>query len=53
MATFKITLRCREGDDEIRFRILRAALKVLLRRFGLQAIKVEEISVADNGGADA
>jgi hypothetical protein len=48
MATFKITLRCREDDNEIRFRILRAALKVLLRRFGLRAIKIEEIG--DNDG---
>jgi hypothetical protein len=48
MATFKITLRCREDDDEIRFRILRAALKVLLRRFGLRAIKIEE--TVDNDG---
>jgi hypothetical protein len=50
MATFKITLRCREDDDKIRFRILRAALKVLLRRFGLRAIKIEEISAANNDG---
>jgi hypothetical protein len=46
MTTFKITLRSREGDDGIR--ALRAALKVFLRRFGLRAIKIEEISAADN-----
>jgi hypothetical protein len=46
MTTFRITLRSREGDDGIR--ILRAALKLLLRRFGLQAVSVEEMSGADN-----
>jgi hypothetical protein len=37
---FRITLRCKDGDDSIR--TLRAALKLLLRKFGLRAIKVEE-----------
>ena len=40
MSTFTITVRTKEGDDSIR--TLRAALKVLLRRFGLKAIRVEE-----------
>jgi hypothetical protein len=39
MATYVITLHTREGDG---VRTLRAALKVLLRRFGLRAIKVEQ-----------
>jgi hypothetical protein len=39
MTTFTITLRTREGGDSIR--TLRAALKILLRRFGLRTIKVE------------
>ena len=40
MSIFTITLRTKDGDDSIR--TLRAALKVLLRRFGLRAIRVEE-----------
>jgi hypothetical protein len=40
MATFTITLRTRAGDGGIR--ALRAALKLLLRRFGLRAIAVEQ-----------
>ncbi len=40
MTTFQITLQTKEGDDAIH--VLRAALKVLLRRFGLRAISVEE-----------
>jgi hypothetical protein len=40
MSTFNITVRTKEGDDDIR--TLRAALKVLLRRFGLRAISIEE-----------
>lgn len=40
MSTFTITVRTKDGDDSIR--TLRAALKVLLRRFGLRAIRVEE-----------
>jgi hypothetical protein len=40
MSIFTITLRTKEGDEGVR--TLRAALKVLLRRFGLRAIRVEE-----------
>ena len=40
MATFTITLRTREDGGGIR--TLRAALKLLLRRFGLRALKVEQ-----------
>jgi len=39
MTTFTITLRTREDGDGVR--ILRAALKILLRRFDLRAIKIE------------
>jgi hypothetical protein len=39
MTPFTITLRTKNDDD---IRILHAALKVLLRRFGLRAIRVEE-----------
>lgn len=46
MATFKITLRTKEGDDTIH--TLRAALKILGRRFGLCTIKVEEANDNDN-----
>jgi len=41
MGIFNITVRTRDGDDSIR--TLRAALKVLLRRFGLRAISVEDV----------
>jgi hypothetical protein len=44
MATFVITLHTREDGDGVR--TLRIALKVLLRCFGLRAIKVEQ--TADN-----
>ena len=40
MTTFTITLRSRDGDDDIR--TLRAALKILWRRFGLRAVQIEE-----------
>ena len=40
MATFTITLRTREDGGGIG--TLRAALKLLLRRFGLRALKVEQ-----------
>jgi hypothetical protein len=40
VSTFLITVRTKDGDESIR--TLRAALKVLLRRFGLKAIRVEE-----------
>jgi len=40
MATFTITLRTREDSGGIR--TLHAALKLLLRRFGLRALKVEQ-----------
>ncbi len=43
MAIFQITLRSTDGDDGIR--IMRVALKVLLRRFGLKAIKIEEMRI--------
>jgi len=43
---YAIQLQARAGDDGIRS--LRAALKVLLRRFGLRVIKIEQISGADN-----
>jgi hypothetical protein len=43
---YAIQLQARAGDDGIH--ILRAALKVLLRRFGLRVIKIEETSRADN-----
>ena len=46
MTTFRITLCSRDGDDGIR--ILRAALKVLLRRFGLRVIEIEKLG-DDNG----
>jgi hypothetical protein len=42
MATFTIVLRTRDGGDGIR--ALRAALKLLLRRFGLRVLKVEQTS---------
>jgi hypothetical protein len=45
MATFMITLHTRDGGDGIR--TLRAALKLLLRRFGLRAVKVEQTSDKD------
>ena len=45
MTTFKITLRIRDGGDGIR--ALRAALKLLLRRFGLRAIRVEQTTDTD------
>ena len=38
--TFLVRLRALPGVDGVR--ALRAALKVLLRRFGLQAVSVEE-----------
>ena len=41
MAVFRITLRTKAEDDD-GIRLLRAALKLLLRRFGLRAIKVEQ-----------
>jgi hypothetical protein len=40
MSTFTITLRSKDGADSIR--TPRAALKVLLRRFGLKAIEEEK-----------
>jgi hypothetical protein len=40
MSIFTVTLRTKEGDDGVR--TLRAALKVLGRRFGLRAVRVEE-----------
>jgi hypothetical protein len=40
MATYVITLRAK-GDS---IRTLRAALKLLLRRFGLRAISIEQTS---------
>ena len=40
MATFTVVLRTRDSGDGIR--ALRAALKLLLRRFGLRALKVEQ-----------
>jgi hypothetical protein len=41
MTTFNVTLRSKDdGRDSIR--MLRAALKVLGRRFGLRAVRVEE-----------
>jgi hypothetical protein len=46
MTTFNVTLRTKEGDDDS-IRTLRAALKVLGRRFGLRAIRVEEQQVVD------
>ena len=45
MATFTITRRTRDGGDGIR--TLRAALKLLLRRFGLRAISIEQTSNND------
>ena len=42
MATFTITLCAKGGGEGIR--ALRAALKLLLRRFGLRAISVEQTS---------
>jgi hypothetical protein len=45
MATFTIVLRTREDGGGIR--ALRRALKVLWRRFGLRAIKVEQTSDTD------
>ena len=45
MATFTITLRTRDGGDGIR--TLRFALKLLLRRFGLRALKVEQATDTD------
>jgi hypothetical protein len=45
MATFTITLRTRDGGDGIR--TLRAALKMLLRRFGLRAISIEQTPDTD------
>jgi hypothetical protein len=45
MTTFNVMLRTRDGDDSVR--TLRAALKVLLRRFGLRAIRVEEEKLVD------
>jgi hypothetical protein len=41
MAIFMITLCTKDGSDDIK--TLRAILKLLLRRFELRAIKVEEI----------
>lgn len=40
MSVFTITLRTRDGEDGIK--TLRAALKILWRRFGLKAIGIEE-----------
>jgi hypothetical protein len=40
MVTYTITVRTKANGDSIK--TLRAILKVLLRRFGLRAIKVEE-----------
>jgi hypothetical protein len=40
MATYTITLRTKNNGDDIR--VLRAVLKLLLRRFGLRVIKIEE-----------
>jgi hypothetical protein len=45
MATYVIILRTREGGDGIR--ALRQALKVLWRRFGLRALKVEQTTDTD------
>ena len=45
MATFTIVLRTRDGGDGIR--ALRAALKLLLHRFGLRAISIEQIADFD------
>ena len=45
MATFTITLRTREGGGGIR--TLRFALKLLLRRFGLRAISIEQTADTD------
>jgi hypothetical protein len=39
MATFTIVLRTRDDGG---IRTIRAALKVLLRRFGLRALKIEQ-----------
>ena len=41
MMTFRITLRTKVKDGD-GIRALRAALKLLLRRFGLRAIRVEQ-----------
>jgi hypothetical protein len=45
METFAIVLRTRDGGDGIR--ALRAVLKLLLRRFGLRAIKIERTTDDD------
>jgi hypothetical protein len=45
MATFTIVLRTRPGGGDIRS--LRAALKLLLRRFGLRAIRIEQTADHD------
>jgi hypothetical protein len=41
MSAFTVTLHT-EGNGNDGIRTLRAALKVLLRRFGLRVVKVEE-----------
>jgi hypothetical protein len=46
MTTFTVTLRTgADGGDGIR--TLRAALKLLLRRFGLRAISIEQTADTD------
>ena len=46
MATLKITLRSRDGDDCIR--ALRAALKILWRRHQLRCLDARKIKDQDN-----
>jgi hypothetical protein len=46
MATFTITLRTLAGGGD-GIRALRAALKLLLRKFGLRAIRVEQTTDND------
>jgi hypothetical protein len=43
---YLIRLKAKPGTDGIK--ALRAALKILGRRFGLRAVKIEETSAADN-----
>jgi hypothetical protein len=46
VSTFLITVRTKDGDDSVR--TLRAALKMLLRRFGLRAVRIEEEKLVDS-----
>jgi hypothetical protein len=42
MAVFQVTLHIRDDADGIR--VLRAALKLLLRKYNLRAVKIDELS---------